>query len=406
MNRSLTLPIFAASLSILGACMAGDAGEEVGSGEGDIKIRPTDSELLGALLLSRASGVDTALPGERGNFAGITLEVGAPARMNPASGCVKFTSNAFSLPTEACGVAVERSRTTEVKLAAVKVTYDAISDDGRLRTDFGPHASLVVSQAQQGGLVVVSDGQRIGFRTTPAPPEWVSLLAGEYTFSFGPKVLEPRTVTLAPDSKTEIDLTPATDVRATIAIAWPKRENPDAKHVSYPHCAMNHAYLVHRSTNRTGDGSPPLQGNEGVVSFQRLDLGSSATFKVFPFTAAEAPHHYEVVVNNVIVRVEAQPGQTVTVPVERLDIDDVEVVTEAGERRFVKGTYQVFRQEGSSWRLISLWDRRTNCSNVASMLNTFPTGTGLDVPAGTYKVVIKYTTAEGARSQEHVVTVP
>ena len=149
-----------------------------------------------------------------------------------------------------------------------------------------------------------------------------------------------------------------------------------------------------------------LNHHHGVVAFQRLDLGTPAAFKVFPFTAAEAPHHYEVVVNNVIVKVDAQPGQTVTIPIERLDVDDVEVVTEAGATRFVKGTYQVFRQEGSGWRLVSLWDRRVNCSNVAGMLNTFATGTGLDVPAGTYKVEIKYTTAEGAKSQEHVVTVP
>jgi hypothetical protein len=405
MNHRIALPVVLASLSILGACTAG-VDEDVGAGEGDIKIKPADSELLGALLLSRASGVDTAIPGERGTFAGVTLEVGAPARMNPASGCVKFASNAFSLPTEACGVAVERSRTTEVKLAAVKVTYDQTSDEGRLRTDFGPRASLVVSQAQQGGLVAVSDGQHVGFRTNPATAEWVSLLGGEYTFSFGPKVLEPRTVRLGPDSKTELDLTPATDVRATIAIKWPTRENPDAKHVNYPQCAMNHSYLVHRSIDRTDDGSPTYHGDDGVVSFQRLDLASNATFKVFPFTASEAPHHYEVVVNNVIVKVDARPGQTVTIPIERLDVDDVEIVTEAGDRRYVKGTYQVFRREGSTWRLLSLWDRRTNCSTVASMLNTFPTGTGIDVPSGTYKVVVKYTTADGAKSQEHVVTVP
>ncbi|MBK6694014.1 MAG: hypothetical protein IPG50_17685 [Myxococcales bacterium] len=408
----ISTSLLVVSSLLLGACAADSesTADDLGVDEGAKKVKTKDGEKLGVLLLSRASGVTNVISGERGSFAGTSLAVGVPSRMNPATGCVRFATSGLTAESERCNVDVKKATTTELKLAALQARYDVQSDSGKLRVDFGPKAQLVVSQKQQSGLQVVSTGERALLRHPGAA--LVSLLDGEYTFALGPKVLGERVVKLAPNSTTDLDLTPATDPRATLEIKWPTRENPDASHANYPHCAMNHAYLVQRSLAFEGNGSPGSGGGEGVEAARKLPIQASgpqadATFKVFPFVSAEAPRHYEVVVNNLIVSVDAQPGQKITVPVERLDIDDVEVETETGATRTVKGTYQVFRQEkNGSFRAVTLWDRSMNCGNVANLLTTYSTGTGLDVPAGTYRVVVSYTTAEGAKSKEQLVTVP
>lgn len=132
--------------------------------------------------------------------------------------------------------------------------------------------------------------------------------------------------------------------------------------------------------------------------------------RVFPsFEAYEtAVAHYEIVVNNIPVTVETKPGQTLDFQVERIDVDDVEITTETGAKRKVRGSYQLFRQVGASWSQVEIADRKSGCENIMSTnYATFPTQTGIDVPAGSYKVVVTYDTEEQARkSKEYLVSVP
>jgi hypothetical protein len=68
------------------------------------------------------------------------------------------------------------------------------------------------------------------------------------------------------------------------------------------------------------------------------------------------------------------------------------------------GSWQLYRQgPNGSWLPITM---RQDCSNGAGQQIAFPTNSGVDVLPGTYRLVISYTTGEGPKTQEQVVTVP
>jgi hypothetical protein len=133
-------------------------------------------------------------------------------------------------------------------------------------------------------------------------------------------------------------------------------------------------------------------------------MKDDTTIKVFPFAASEGANHYEIVVNNVPVPLQLGPGDTKTIKLERLDVDDVEVTKENGETYMVRGTWQLYRQgPNNAWLPITI---KQDCSNGAGQAASFPTNAGLDVLPGTYRLVISYTTGEGPKTQEQTVTVP
>ncbi|HEY8072699.1 MAG TPA: hypothetical protein VIF62_01280 [Labilithrix sp.] len=162
---------------------------------------------------------------------------------------------------------------------------------------------------------------------------------------------------------------------------------------------------------QTSQPNQPLQdgyvyygGNEGVVAWSAVPLANDTDVRVFPFTAAQSPMHYELVVSNIPIPLTLNPGDSKTIQLERLDIDDVTVTREDGTTYDVKGSYQLFRQGAAgSWIPITT---RTDCSNGGAAQQSWPTATGVDVPAGTYRVLLSYTTAEGAKTQDNTYTVP
>ena len=90
--------------------------------------------------------------------------------------------------------------------------------------------------------------------------------------------------------------------------------------------------------------------------------------------------------------------------VDQARFADVEITKETGETYTTKGTWQLYRQgPNATWLPITI---RQDCSNGGGAATSFPTNSGLDVLPGTYRLVISYTTGEGAKTQEHTVSVP
>jgi hypothetical protein len=84
----------------------------------------------------------------------------------------------------------------------------------------------------------------------------------------------------------------------------------------------------------------------------------------------------------------------------RIDVDDVEVAQPGGGTEIRRGEYQIF-DSGNRSRV------RYVIRQNGSVGQILPTGTGVDVAPGTYKVVVTYTTNSGVRKTfEQMVTTP
>jgi hypothetical protein len=97
------------------------------------------------------------------------------------------------------------------------------------------------------------------------------------------------------------------------------------------------------------------------------------------------------------------------VQLERLDVDDVEVEKEDGTTYKVNGSWQVWRQgPNASWIPVTQrTGQYSDCSGTGgAVAATYRTNTGIDVLAGTYRIVVSYSTAEGAKTQDFTVSVP
>jgi hypothetical protein len=85
-------------------------------------------------------------------------------------------------------------------------------------------------------------------------------------------------------------------------------------------------------------------------------------------------------------------GQTHTFTLNRLEIDDVEVVQAGGGSQLVKGTVTIGRQ---------------NADGTFTNLNcNFPTHSGIDLPDGTYRVASRAQSASGVVTSTEDVTFP
>ena len=411
------------------ACSSAASTSDTDSTDSDLHVKPVDSENLGRVLVSTPAGwVLPVNPQDdaTAQYRGTTAPFNVAQRLKEGAGIFTVYSK-FDVGLNSSNVNVVKGTQTELALGSIKAAYDP---NATLKRDFGPKPQLKIYYTASGAPEVLAytlpDGASAGnaafwagtpARAALAPP-------GAYRFSFGLPILADQTKSLANGENATPSLTP-TDQRATITIKKPaSRDLPDVP-VQQCHVAAQ-SMLVQRSVdNSVGTyGEVPsydqrlnvgVQGalingqvvygsSEGVVAWAGLPLAADTTVKVFPFAASEGAMHYELVVNNVAVPIALTPGATKTIQLERLDIDDVAVTKETGEVYNVKGTWQLFRQgPAASWIPITV---RHDCSNGASTAVSYGTGTGVDVLPGTYRVLISYTTAEGAKTQDQTVTVP
>ncbi len=410
------------------ACTASD--DDAGTGdESDLRIKPKDGETLARLTVATPSGWTLPVNASEDatvSYRGVQQPLNAPQRLPEGDGSLLFRGK-FDVQVTAGNVKLEKGKLKTVELGAMKPTFvPATESSSTLRRDFGPTPSLTVHYTAPGLAEAQVFGQS---RANPAfwngaPQRPLLAPPGDYRFSWGMPILTDVKKTLGSGENATVDLAPS-DKRATIVVKKPAaRELPDVPAVR---CHLPaRTFLVHRRAENTNGvwGEPPsydqnqtspqdlpLQpgsnhygSSEQITSWAALPLKNDTTVKVFPFAASEGANHYELVVNNVATPLALKPGDTKTVQLERLDVDDVEVTKETGETYMVKGTWQLFRQgANNAWLPITV---RQDCSTGAGAQTSFPTNSGLDVLPGTYRLVISYATAEGTKTQDHTVSVP
>jgi hypothetical protein len=414
MRRLSTIP----ALLLTASALAGLAGCGIASDDGSDqidqakRIDPTDDENLGLLQV--------VLPTNLGNldyqwsvsYRSTAVSAGTASRFTAGTGCIVVTSP-YASPAQKCGIEVLKKQTTNDDLAALKVAYAATAT-GPLAVDFGPSPSLRVFRTQD-PVAPATTGTEIAFAQAGSVP-WngapvtpVITVPGDYRFSFGVGILDDVKKSVSGKSNLAFDITPA-DKRAHVKVKVPQRDFPDA---TWQCSGTNRNYLVQRNkVDVPGQGEPPgydIRNNrsyygpgEGIVANKGFVLNVDYDFKMFPFTTAEAPMHYDYVVNNQVFALDLTAGKVVTVPVDRIDVNDVTLTKETGEKYTVQGTWQLFTPgPNNSWVPFLVRD----CAAGQAAFSA-PTKTGVDVLPGNYRVVVSYTTAEGGKTQEYVISVP
>jgi hypothetical protein len=408
------------------------------------RVTPTDDESLGRLVVSPSSGwtlptdpnQDAMISFMPDNGTRANLAFGTAYRTVESSGCLSVSSK-FGRNTSTCGLQIRKATTTTLALGSLKVAYDR-SPTGLLSVDFGPKPGLKIwhipggspAGAPGGSLYDETENGSASYRDFWNGRNSRGALAapGTYSFSFGLPIIPAVEEVLAQGEDATITLGTA-DLRSTLVINPPVRELPDA--VVGGCQTKERTFLLQRNIANDGAYGEPHpyeqkiyagnaaaypdgynSGYDGTAfaTFRPLAVATTTTMKVFPFPVTEANKHYELVLNNVAMKLDLNPGQTTTVQLERLDIDDVNVRREDGTVYKARGTYKLWRQgPNNSW--VPLAKRRATYSDCSGAANgteqlVFPTNTGVDVFAGTYRLVLEYTTGEGPRQQDFTVSVP
>lgn len=398
------------------ACTADD--DDASMIEQEKRINPQDSENLGRLQLEAPTGWKLSPDTTTDATVSFTapnvheaLEFGTPVRVLASTGCATVRSK-LAWETKVCGIEVKKNKTTTLRLGALGVSQDAT----RLAVDFGPKAEFKVFHTPGEGTE--HEIARAVFETTLVAP-------GQYRVASSLPLLGEVKKTIAEGKVEEIALA-TKDLRATIVIQPPaQRELPNAPPEACQ--TRDRVFVVQR--NRDGGEAEPrpqdqrtYQSNQSaypegyvrnkadpIVAYRALPVSETTSLRVFPFTTAEAPKRYEVVVNGLVEPLDVKPGKTVVVQLDRLDVGDVEVQREDGSKYMEKGTFKVWRKRsGSQWEpIVRRTGQYSDCSGQEhTVQSSFPTGHGLDLLAGDYRVIVDYTTAEGGKQQEFVVTLP
>jgi hypothetical protein len=110
---------------------------------------------------------------------------------------------------------------------------------------------------------------------------------------------------------------------------------------------------------------------------------------------------YRVTVNNTVAELWLEPGDDVTFEIKRLDIHDARVTRADGSSYVVPGRYVVYREVEDDWyRPVT-----TSTWCASDPVISLPTGTGIDVVPGRYRVEVSYQTEEGQQQvREYVVS--
>ena len=417
------------------ACSGGDRDDqELGVAEGEKRIKISDSENLGEIQV----GLPTGWPANQTGFIGLgtgfsvqyrdsELKLGVPERVTGGTGCVQLRG-AFAGAMEACKVTVAKSFRTTFDLAALQMGWDPNSAQSTLRVDFGPVPSFTLKRlAQTTGepdRVIVGPGN-VGYNHYGQPiisALGALVLPGKYELDYGVgAALKPLSVSLSQGQYKKVSTMPA-DKRAKLVVKPPVRELPNPARPGA--CVGQATNFVIMRDNSAGPSQlrpePDLKdfrygaglgqaSSYGIRQFYSMDGTTPIELVMFPLSATDDTMHYEVVANNVMMPITLKAGQTKTVQLERLDVDDVDVTKEDGTTYSVKGYYYVERDDNGTWVPVMTQMTESYGSCVDSGSATpfgATTGTGLDVLPGNYRVTIHYSTAEGQKTSVQTVSLP
>lgn len=189
---------------------------------------------------------------------------------------------------------------------------------------------------------------------------------------------------------------------ATIEIATEASELPDAAQVCHVLSLGKEGSDDTYKENpfaRAGFDGPSVRGNTNVLDQELSDdflarIGPSAANRLditpaqFRVRVPREGFTYAIRTpeSTALAAIEIISNQTTVVQLYRLDVADVTVKEADGTTHSVPGTYTILSKESGE---------KVRCQGTS-----FPTGTGFDLPAGTYEIVTSFATRDGTRKTD------
>lgn len=306
-------------------------------------------------------------------------------------------------------VAVTKKQTTTIQLAGLNVNWR----NAPLQTDVGPQVKVTVTAANTGFAAQFDPTTAWNYYFPGGHYLYAPVFADDFSVNYGPitalgaiqfalKPGEVRTVDLqAPDLRAKVEVAPVIGV-------FPDATNTDQcqsgifmveRTALIPNAVFHIPLTIYGGGNNTS-------GLTGMRSYAVRAISTGAQFKFFPSADGKQPAIYELVVNNTWMPIAASVGQTLTIPLKRIDVNDVLVTRENGSTYMATGSYQIFVQgldpKKDPWTLLKAATYQSRCEALHE-IQTFRTRTGLTVLPNIYKVVVTYGTEEGTKTTEQVV---
>lgn len=420
MIKALRNAIVLVGCVIAGLGCGGELGEEqvVAAGEPNGKadsIHPTGNESLGRLVLKLPDEVDNVNPTGYFSYRNTGIEIGIEKRFTSDTGCIQHSQGILgsSHAVKICDISVAAPSLTTYELAGLRI----VGSNTDTTVDFGPRADLRVTE--NGQELVKNLWSASNYYNQEAWKFWraatpqgyyAPLLPVTYQLEYSPPVLGEKSFEPVSGQIMDVDITPP-DKRAIIKVHAPTRELPDATRTCV---SANRHFLVQRNGLETSIFEPhpydvkrnsnSYSSQRKIVAFHAFKPETEEEYRLYPFTDGEAPMHYEYVLNNIKMDLDPSPGETVDVHVQRLDVYHPVITQEDGATYEQSGSYQVLTKEGATWKPLNwLSGSYSDCSGGPYLTPiNLPTGTGIDLLPGEYKVVISFSTKDGPEEQVYL----
>lgn len=363
MNRALFASlIWLIWLALAPACNApatnevpNNSGFEIPDGKHDT-INPTGSDHLGKLTITSPPATDDMTPIEpAAYYVEPSVVYAKPDGQRLVEGEVYVGLYLHNGPTyDGTEVTIRKDQTTELRLAGLHL--DNFTD---YPTTVGTSPIWMTSRISLQG--------DIGY--AGLPNRFLQLIAAPFSLTLQADTQIARLdVSPVAGEVTRVDAT-LPDPRMVIFVGRPDRTLPDAKSARFLK-AM--ALPADQLISVYGDGSILRSESVALVdNAEHLALGNDKT-----------KQHYNLYLNGTWTEVKANAGGYVDLPVRRLDVGDVAVTDEDGKTTTVHGAYSVEWAHATS-ATGKLWMPAEEAQNL-------PTGTGVDVVPGTYRVTVTY----------------
>jgi hypothetical protein len=375
-------------------------------------IDPGDN--IGKILVKLPEGVESSHWDFWVGYRDDEVEPGTTYYATPGDGCIAIYyggSDTHHRYAKECGIEVKRGQTTEYTLAVAGLDWDP----EQYQVDIGPRAKVILAWNSMWLGEFELDGA--------APTAGIVMLpVAGYTLGMQPAIVNDyfsavRQFDLTPGQHKDIALTPNRELRAEVVVepADKKYENPHLGECKRPDNTVwpvgNLHFLFDRNRAFSPDLKEPLAFNPYFNKDHYIDTFVFANgqdelkARMFPRTDSESPNHYEYAINNLKMELPVQSGETMTIPVERIDVGHVNTVYNQAEELEIPGTYRVkFADSEFGMERIMTVIKGTylDCSGAwTSVPDRYATQTGMYVLPGTfYRITIDYEFPDGNKRQQ------
>lgn len=370
MNRSHCLSVvFAAASLLLGGCSAESSDDAAEPTQDELRIKPKGiDDGSGRVIVQGVAGIAKAdvFLGERGargtSDAPIDFVMSAPTVHTTYS----FVSTQGRLKASASGgVDVNRGQASTVKLAGLKVAFGADLSLGLVRgqnvvselsrdggRDLELSVDLPLAAADTGDAVLVNPKQKVLLRWGLFDGQSFTTAAEGHTSTFNVQAAAGR-------------------MRARIVAA--ARELPNGCTIMRDEVSVSGGG---RTMTYAGVQSMTIGVNPDVVALEsRTANGGAMTYRL------------PCMKYDIELPVGSLGGAVRQIKLGRLDVDHVDVTTPSGAVEAREGTFSIEND--------NMFEGQT-----------FKTGTGVDVPPGTYRITVAYPANSGWKQFTQTVTVP